>query len=140
MSIVECVVRHTCRRDSMKYMLMLFEPDIDWEALPEAEREAGLREHEIFVQYMRERRVQFSGAALGGQSTATTVHRAEDKTVFVTDGPYVELKEALAGIYIIDVRDLDEALEVARRCPAHTATEVRPILDLGMGDRLGPQA
>ncbi|MFC0532382.1 YciI family protein [Phytohabitans kaempferiae] len=43
------------------------------------------------------------------------------------DGPYIELKENLGGFYIIEARDLDETLEIAKRCPTDTGTEVRPI-------------
>ena len=48
----------------------------------------------------------------------------------VTDGPFAELKENLGGFYVIDVKDLDEAIEVAKRCPTGTATEIRPIWEV----------
>jgi hypothetical protein len=110
----------------VKYMLMLYENDTDWTQVAEEERDGALREHERFVQLLRERGVAFSGEALQPQGTATTLRRAGDDLI-VTDGPYVELKENLGGFYIIEARDLDEALEIAKRCPTGVATEVRPI-------------
>ena len=110
----------------MKYLLMLFEPEVDWTQVPRAELDGALAEHEKFVHYLRERGIPFSGEALQPQSTATTLRLAGADTI-VTDGPYVELKENLGGFYIVEARDLDDALEIAKRCPTGGATEVRPI-------------
>jgi hypothetical protein len=114
----------------VKYMLLLFERETDWTQVPEEELGGALREHELFVQYLRERAVAFSGEALRPQSTATTLRPAGDEMI-VTDGPYVELKENLGGFYIVEAKDLDEALEIARRCPTGSGTEVRPIQEFG---------
>lgn len=113
----------------MKYMLMLFENEIDWTRVSQDELDGALREHEKFVQYLRERGIAFSGEALQPQSTATTLRPASPEMI-VTDGPYVELKENLGGFYIVEARDLDDALEIAKRCPTGAATEVRPIQQL----------
>lgn len=114
----------------MKYMLMLFEKDTDWEAVPAERRNATLAEHGDFAKYLLERGIEFSGAALRPSWTATTLRPDGDERL-VTDGPYVELKENLGGFYIVDVKDLDEALEIAGHCPMGTATEVRPVWDPG---------
>lgn len=112
----------------MKYMLMLFEPDTDWDAVSEDEQAAALEEHGRFVAYLREHGIAFSGEALRPSSAATTL-RIEGADRVVSDGPYVELKENLGGFYIIDVTDMDAALEVAKRCPTGTGIEIRPIWD-----------
>jgi hypothetical protein len=109
----------------MKYMLLLFEPETDWQSRPD-ELRVELARHQEFIDWMDARGIPHSGEALGGQSTATTLRPVGDDLV-VTDGPYAELKENLGGYYVIDVKDLDEAIEVARRCPTTTATEIRPI-------------
>jgi len=73
-----------------------------------------------------------AGEALQSTATATTVRIREGKTL-VTDGPYAETKEALAGFYLLDVQDLDEALELAAKIPGAQwgAIEVRPIWEQG---------
>jgi hypothetical protein len=110
----------------MKYMLMLFEKETDWTQVPKEQLDDALRGHEKFIQFLRERGVAFSGEALQPQGSATTL-RPDGDGMIVTDGPYVELKENLGGFYLIEARDLDEALEIARQCPTEVATEVRPI-------------
>jgi hypothetical protein len=112
----------------MKYMLMLFEKDTDWLSVPKEQLEAALAEHEEFCRYLEEQQIPYSGAALRPSSEATTLRPSGDDAV-VTDGPYIELKENLGGYYIIDVEDLDRALEVAARCPMGSGIEIRPTWD-----------
>jgi hypothetical protein len=67
------------------------------------------------------------GNALQPTATATTIRGG-----VVTDGPFAETKEALGGYYLIEAADLDEAIAIAKQCPAkYGAVEVRPILTLG---------
>ncbi|PSK98226.1 hypothetical protein CLV30_12012 [Haloactinopolyspora alba] len=113
----------------MKYMLMLFENDTDWDAVPDDQRDAALDEHRTFVEFLEESGAAHSGEALRPANTATTL-RPDGDDVLVTDGPYLELKENLAGFYIIEAPDLDRAIDIARRCPIGTATEIRPIWDV----------
>jgi hypothetical protein len=67
------------------------------------------------------------GHELQGPSTATTVSRRNGKTI-VTDGPFIESKEVIGGFALVEVNDLDEALELAKSWPGGTV-EVRPIVD-----------
>ena len=69
--------------------------------------------------------------AIGDTSNATTVRVRDGKTL-VTDGPFAETKEVLGGFYILDCKDLDEALEYARKIPDSSAgaVEVRPVLSV----------
>ncbi|MBB3675287.1 YciI family protein [Modestobacter versicolor] len=71
------------------------------------------------------------GEALQDQATATTVRRTSpDGEPLVTDGPFLEAKEAFGGYYLIEARDLDQALELAKVCPVLAGgVEVRPIWD-----------
>jgi len=81
--------------------------------------------------------LQDRGAYLGGEAlqpvpTATTVRSREGRAV-TTDGPFAETKEALGGFYLVEARDLDEALEFAAACPAVKyggSVEVRPIQEI----------
>ncbi len=67
------------------------------------------------------------GEALASRTTATTIKGAGST---VTDGPFVETKEALGGFYLVEARDLDHALEIAKGCPApFGGVEVRPVVD-----------
>src|SRR6266545_4766892 len=70
-----------------------------------------------------------SGRALQPTSTATSV-----RGDVVTDGPFAETKEALGGFYLVEARDLDHAIEIAKLCPApFGGVEVRPIMDTSGG-------
>jgi hypothetical protein len=66
------------------------------------------------------------GEALQPTTTATTLRRQPSGDHLVTDGPFVETKEALGGFYLLEARDLDQALEFAKLCPGETI-EVRPV-------------
>jgi len=70
------------------------------------------------------------GNALQSTATATSVSTEADGSVRVTDGPYVETKEALGGYYLLEAADLDAAVEIAKEIPApFGAVEVRPIME-----------
>ncbi|WNV77676.1 YciI family protein [Geodermatophilus sp. DSM 44513] len=67
-----------------------------------------------------------SGAALAATTSATSIRGGNT----VTDGPFVETKEALGGFYVVEARDLDHAVEIAKLCPApFGGVEVRPVVD-----------
>jgi hypothetical protein len=115
----------------MRYLLLIYSPDVDMSAVPAEQREAVSQAYNAFTQEARSRGVMEGGAALEPTSTATTVRVREGRTV-VTDGPFAETKEALAGFYLFDVKDLDEALEFAARIPGaqEGSIEVRPIREV----------
>ena len=70
------------------------------------------------------------GNALQPTSTATSVAVEADGSLRVTDGPYVETKEALGGYYLLEARDLEAAVEIAKEIPApFGAVEVRPVME-----------
>ncbi len=77
----------------------------------------------------RERGIMVSGDALANVSTASTV-RIRDGEVGVTDGPFAETKETLGGYYLLDCKDLDEAIECAAMIPGakHGSIEIRPLM------------
>jgi hypothetical protein len=68
------------------------------------------------------------GHELQGPHTATTV-RFKDGKPMVVDGPFIEAKEVIGGFAVLDVADLDEALEIAKTWPGQTSVEVRPVVD-----------
>ena len=74
------------------------------------------------------------GKLLGGEALQPTGTATSVRGDVVTDGPFAETKEALGGFYLIDARDLDHALEIAKLCPApFGGVEVRPIMDTSGG-------
>lgn len=113
-----------------QYMLNLFD-DGAWYDAPPEELAAEMKLHEEFTAAVAAAGASIvSGAALERQSSATTVHRPDSGEVTVVDGPFAETKEALGGFYLIEARDLDVALALAKACPA-PHVEVRPVIDFG---------
>ena len=97
-----------------------------WEQLPEQDREAITREYRM----IRETPGVTVGAQMTDAEMATTVSVRDGETL-VTDGPFVEMKEALGGYLLYDAEDLDAAIELASRIPAARlggAVEIRPLL------------
>ena len=113
----------------MQYMILI---QSDEQARGEASAEEGnaiMGEYFAFSDSIRD--VTLSSAPLE-PSTATTTVRVRDGETLVTDGPFVETKEQLGGYYLIEVDTLDEALEIAARCPGakYGAVEVRPLMPI----------
>lgn len=88
-------------------------------------------DYNAYTEMLRKRGAYLGGEALQPVTTATTVRIRDGETV-TTDGPFVETKEALGGFYLVEARDLDEALEFAAACPGAKvgAIEVRPIMEI----------
>jgi hypothetical protein len=82
---------------------------------------------EWFEEHTRSGKI-VSAEELSGPDTATTVTFKNGKPI-VTDGPFIEAKEVIGGFAVVDVRDLDEALAMAKSWPGGSAVEVRPIVD-----------
>ena len=99
--------------------------------LSEAEAERQYAEFMGFQDEMEARGVLVSRERLRPTSLSTTV-RVRDEGLVVSDGPFAETKEQIAGFYIIDCEDLDEAIEVASRNPGarHGTIEVRPVWEI----------
>jgi hypothetical protein len=114
----------------MRYLLLIYAEESSELPPPEVQAE----EHAKYAQFtadVKRRGLFQAGEALNPTSTATTVRVVDGDTV-TTDGPFAETKEALGGFYMIEARDLDEAIEVAARIPAahYGSIEVRPIWEL----------
>lgn len=108
----------------MKYLCLVYMEEEKLRAVPDSECMAcgqGLRNSGVLV----------AAEALQPVDTATTV-RVRNGRVSVTDGPFAETKEQLAGFYLIDARDLNEAIQVASKIPParEGSVEVRPVREL----------
>jgi hypothetical protein len=117
----------------MQYALLIYENE---NAMGKNEGGAAfmdiLKQHIAFSSELRAKGIQTGGAGLKGTATATTVRQAKG-TRTVHDGPFAESKEQLGGFYLIDVPDLDAAIDVARRMPLAEggSIEIRPVLGPG---------
>ncbi|UYM04472.1 YciI family protein [Solicola gregarius] len=112
---------------AQKYMFALFGDEAKWANATEAEYAEGMRLHTEFAAA-----VEAAGAKIvGGEelrlaATATTVRTGD--APLVSDGPFMESKEAFGGFYLIEADDLDQAIALAKICP-EPAVEIRPVVD-----------
>src|SRR4051794_23383323 len=113
----------------MKYMLLITNDPSQFDP---ANAEKLHQEYMAFTQEILDSGEMVSGEPLEGPETATCVRVRNGKTS-TTDGPFAETKEVLGGFYIVDVKDLDRALELAAKLPGSKTgvIEVRPIRELG---------
>ncbi len=116
----------------MQYLFAIYNDEKADAALYQSPEEQGkvMDAYMKFTEFVTSRGVLKAGEALHPTSTATTVRVRDGKTVS-TDGPFAETKEQLGGFYILDCKDLDEAMEFAARIPGALtgSVEVRPIVD-----------
>ena len=113
----------------MEYMLMICRDESV--AVSPEERHGIIRATQAWVEEMDGRGVRVLGHALQPVSDATTV-RVRNGEVLATDGPFAETKEQLAGYFLVECKDLDEAIEVAALIPGAKdgSVEVRPIWEM----------
>ncbi len=116
----------------MKYALFLYGDESAWDALSPDEQGAVMAEYDAVTEAMKRDGVHAGGDALEPVVNAATV-RVRDGEPVVTDGPFMEAKEMLGGIFYVECGSRDEAVAWAARIPdARTgAVEVRPIIDFG---------
>jgi hypothetical protein len=115
-----------------QYMLLIYN-DVNTSPAPdspEAQKESG--EYGTFTEDIRSNGQFVSGAPLQATDTATTVRINGTGEAVLSDGPFAETKEWLAGYYLLDCPDLDTATAQAARIPAvrHGAIEVRPVMEI----------
>jgi len=131
---VRLIGDHSEKEEAMKYMLLIHQgttptPGSDeWESLSEDEQKAVYADYKAINETPG---VSPSGIQMQPPETATTV-RVQDGKTLTTDGPFVEIKEALGGYLLFEADDLDAAIELASRIPAARmggAIEVRPLVE-----------
>lgn len=113
----------------MQYLLLLYEDEKQWTRKTPEDQAQVMSAYIAYTSALKDSGAYVGGNALQPTPTATCV-RGAGKDARVADGPYAETKEQLGGYYLVDVPDLDAALEWARRCPASQdgCVEVRPIM------------
>jgi len=117
----------------MRYALLIYANEQDWATQTEEQSQAQFQEYMAFTKDIVDRGIRQAGEALQPTSTATTV-RVRNGETLSTDGPFAETKEQLGGFYVIEAKDLDEAVEIAVRIPdvRGGSIEVRPIMEMDM--------
>jgi hypothetical protein len=113
----------------MQYLCLIYDDETNWGTMPEDERNAVFAEYGTFTESIKESGNYVAGDALQPTSTATTV-RVRNGETLVTDGPFAETKEQLGGYYLVEAKDVDEALKIAERIPSarYGSIEVRPVV------------
>jgi hypothetical protein len=116
----------------MRFMLTLIGPEGGWEEITPEQMREEMKKWERFGQEAVEAGAFIAGDGLQPASEGKTVRGGRDEERVVTDGPFAETKEQLGGIYLIEARDLNEAIQVAARIPSARvgSIEVRPVWDL----------
>lgn len=115
----------------MKYLCLLYSDEQGIAALPETEYKAAVNEYAAFTESIQNSGHYVAAQRLQPTHTATTI-RSRNGKISTTDGPFAETKEQLGGFYLIDARDLNEAIQIASRLPAtrRGCVEVRPIWEM----------
>lgn len=113
----------------MKYMMLNYRNEAASANMTEEERMQEIQDYNAFFEYASQRATIISGEAVRPTSAATTIRVRDGKTL-TTDGPFAETHEGLAGFYIIDCKDLDEAIEIASKIPVarEGSVEIRPVV------------
>ena len=113
-----------------QYAILIYEAEGGYAGGGQEAWQQAMEAHTRFAGQVSER----GGKILGGDALEPTATATSIRGDIVTDGPFAETKEALGGFYLIEARDLDHAIEIAKLCPApYGGVEVRPIMDTSGG-------
>jgi hypothetical protein len=113
----------------MRYLLLIYSEE-PTSAPDPVQAESVMNEYWAYTNAINEAGASKGGEALQDSKTATTV-RIKDGERVITDGPFAETREVLGGFYLLDVPDLDAAIEWAAKCPGakYGSIELRPIME-----------
>ena len=114
----------------MKYLCLIYDEEAKMANMSEADANAFMGEYFAFTEGIKKSGHYVGGEALKPTQTATTV-RVRNGKLSTTDGPFAETKEQLGGYYLINAKDLNDAIQVASRIPSAKlgSVEVRPIME-----------
>ncbi len=114
----------------MKYLCLIYSDEKAVTGMSKSDADAFMGEYFAFTEGIRQSGHYVSGEALEDTPTATTV-RVRNGKLSTTDGPFAETKEQLGGFYLIEARDLNEAIQIAGKIPSARlgSIEVRPVVD-----------
>lgn len=112
----------------MRYLCLIYDDESKWGTMPKEQAEAIFGEYFAFTEGIKQSGHYVGGEALQPTQTATTV-RVRNGKISTTDGPFAETKEQLGGYYLINAKDLNDAIQVAAKIPSSRigTIEIRPI-------------
>ena len=115
----------------MKFLLLLHGDPAAEAAMTDDERRAVVDQHIAFARHLSERGAHILGEALGPAEAGRTI-RFDGEHLLVTDGPFLETKEALGGFYVLEAGSIEEATELVHLVPRSPGlvAELRPIVDM----------
>jgi hypothetical protein len=113
----------------MRYLCLIYDDEQKINSFAKADQDAMFGEYMTFTEGIKKSGHYVGGEALQPVQSATTV-RIRNGKISTTDGPFAETKEQLGGYYLIDAKDLNEAIQVAAKIPSarHGSVEIRPIV------------
>jgi hypothetical protein len=128
LSISAAASRFTHEEIGMKYMMLIY---LDEKAMDEVTRDKCYVESAAYAHQLHAQGKYLDAAPLHPTTTATSIRIREGKPL-VTDGPFAETREQLGGFFLVDARDLDEALHIASQIPAgrYGTVEIRPVMEV----------
>jgi len=112
----------------VRYLCLIYDEESKWGTMPKEQAEAMMGEYFAFTEGIKQSGHYVGGEALQPTQTATTV-RVRGGKISTTDGPFAETKEHLGGYYLINAKDLNDAIAVAAKIPSSRigSIEIRPI-------------
>jgi len=116
----------------VKYLCLIYDDEKKWATMPKSEADAMMGEYFAFTEGIKKSGHYVGGEALQPIASATTVRVRQGK-VSTTDGPFAETKEQLGGYYLVEARDLNDAIQVAAKIPSARlgSVEIRPVVVFG---------
>ncbi|HUG04049.1 MAG TPA: YciI family protein [Steroidobacteraceae bacterium] len=133
-AVLSAAQRHRPRRDKetvLQYLCLIYSDESQWPGLPKPEYDRVVGEYLACMDDIR-KSGHYSGCnRLRPTSSATTV-RVRNGRISTTDGPFAETKEQLGGYFLVEARDLNEAIQIAARIPGarYGSIEVRPVMEV----------
>ena len=112
----------------MKYVVLIYSNPATWSALPPEVADGVLQDHFKMIRELNESGEMVSQFGLADASNTKTM-RIDNRIPVITDGPFGEAKEQLAGVFVVDVEGLDRALEISRPLAQYSVVEVRPLME-----------
>jgi hypothetical protein len=116
----------------MRYLCLIYDNEKTFADMPKEESDAIFGEYYAFTEGIKSSGHWLGGEALQPVNTATTV-RLRNGKISTTDGPFAETKEQLGGYYLINAKDLNEAIQIVAKIPSvrYGSIEIRPIMEFG---------